>query len=1099
MAASSRKPEPDPPTGLNRPAERIFLDYLERLQTDKALVFEDLRAAHPELAKELRSLHADHTRLNAYFFGQRAQPRPDAFASLRPGQVLGGHELIEILGQGGMGQVWEARHVSMGRRVALKVVHPSRISDSALELFAREARAGGRLNHPGIVTVYEFGTTEGLSWISMELVEGARTLHDFIEEQRDTELTEDHCALVAEFIAQVADALEVAHAAGVIHRDIKPQNILVTTQDRPKVADFGLAKITDESALSMTGDFAGTYAYMSPEQALAKRAGIDHLTDVFSLGVVMYEILAGRRPFEGDTAVQLTEQVVTFDPPEIAELRSRVPRDLSVICQKALEKNRNRRYPSMAEFAADLRRHLNNTPIHARPVSRLRKLQLWSLRHPTLSVAGVIALVAMVTISALSLRVWRASQSLELKTVEAQASAAAAIANSEEASRNLQHALVVDEFLQDLLASPSPFQEGRDVTVVSLLDRATERLEHEFEGTPEAQTALQVVLGDCYHELGLFDSALPLQEESLSDLTERLGPDHLETLKAVVGLARTLSLLDRLVEARNLAVRATELCTATLGQGHELTARAQIVLAEIQIFEGDYEAAERVLREVLEGPAEDGPEFRALGLLARNLDLQARFEESAQLFHELIERRTRSLGEEHPMTLAAQENLANHYQLRGMFSKAEPLFRSTLATRVERNGERHPATLIAREALARLMVSKGQWADAEVLFRETQEGQSEVLGALHSNTLRTKANLGWALYKQGKLREAEDLYRETLSTCLAKETPSDYLVPALQTNLSQLLTNAGQTEEAAELVREAIRLRTQLGGAGHPETLSSQCSLARILEQQGALDQAEELWREILAGYLVAFEDKDHYLVLIARGNLGWLLARTDQLAEAEQLLTETLAGSIRTHGRRHSSTNRARLNLAGVLGRLEQLDRAAELYLEGVSVYEELSGQADPDTLWYMVEYGIVLGRASRYEEAERVFATAIERAGEAFGFDSTYASRPQSGMGGLLVHSGRFGEAEAYLRDSLAGRRAGLAAVGELTVMETAGELGRCLSMLDQFEEAESLLLEAHAGLTRLLGKADPRLAQCEDWLVALYERWDREADAEHWRSPR
>ncbi|MEE8468368.1 MAG: serine/threonine-protein kinase, partial [Planctomycetota bacterium] len=341
------------------------------------------------------------------FFGRRKEqpPLPLSLTGIEPGRVIDDFRLIAPIGQGGMGQVWEAQQISLGRRVALKLVRPDRVNEHTLDLFSREARAGGRLSHSGIVSLFGHGEAEGVAWISMELVEEAWTLKDFIDETARTDkLPDGYYKAVAKLLAEVADALQAAHAANVIHRDLKPANVLITPDEHPKVTDFGLAKITDETALSVTGDFAGTYAYMSPEQVAAKRAGLDHRTDVFSLGVVLYEMLTLRRPFDGDTSAQVAQQILMKDPPDPVSVRSRIPRDLAVICGKCLEKDVDRRYQTMAELAADIRRHLGHEPIHARPPTVSQRVTKWIKRNPTKSGVGTVAALALVAIAGLWLR-----------------------------------------------------------------------------------------------------------------------------------------------------------------------------------------------------------------------------------------------------------------------------------------------------------------------------------------------------------------------------------------------------------------------------------------------------------------------------------------------------------------------------------------------------------------------------------------------------------------------------------------------------------------------------------------------------------------------
>ncbi len=361
------------------------------------------------------------------FYKGSERERPVPVEGLTVGKVVGDFRLTALLGQGGMGQVWEAEQISLRRRVAVKFVRPERVTEHQLELFAREARAGGRLSHPGIVAVYGHGESDGLAWIAMELVPGAWSLRNSLDEvSREGEVPAGYDRHVARFVAEIADAMQAAHLAGVIHRDLKPQNVLVTPEDRPKVTDFGLARITDESALSQTGDFAGTYWYMSPEQVAAKRMGLDHRTDMFSLGIVLYEMLALRRPFEGDTSHQVAEQIVTLDPPDPRAIRSKVPRDLAVIAGKALEKARDKRYQTMAELAADLRRWLGNEPIHATPPTRVDRAIKWIQRHPTRSAIVGLAGAALIVISALLAANVRANRELAAKSIESEARRVAA-------------------------------------------------------------------------------------------------------------------------------------------------------------------------------------------------------------------------------------------------------------------------------------------------------------------------------------------------------------------------------------------------------------------------------------------------------------------------------------------------------------------------------------------------------------------------------------------------------------------------------------------------------------------------------------------------
>lgn len=396
-------------------ADRIYQQAIDEGLTP---ALDDLIREHPDIAAELLEVETDRKEMLRHiaqampnatwtgsFYGRRTRKPPTPGIGLYPGKVLDDFRLERVIGEGGMGRVWEASQVSLGRRVALKIVRPDIVSSRLIALFAREARAGGRLDHPGIVSVHGYGNTDGLDWISMQYIEGSWTLKDFISGlSASQELPPDYYLDVNRLVMKLAEALNAAHEAGVIHRDLKPQNILVTKDSEPMVSDFGLARITDESGFSKTGNAVGTYGYMSPEQVGAKHTPIDHRTDIFSLGVVMYELLALTRPFTGDTPQQIGHQIMHVDPPALQSLRSKVPGDLAVICSKCLEKDRRRRYGSMAELAADLKRHLESEPIHARSPGRTRKLQLWAKRNPAVSSAALVGVVALVLVSVFAVK-----------------------------------------------------------------------------------------------------------------------------------------------------------------------------------------------------------------------------------------------------------------------------------------------------------------------------------------------------------------------------------------------------------------------------------------------------------------------------------------------------------------------------------------------------------------------------------------------------------------------------------------------------------------------------------------------------------------------
>lgn len=376
---------------------------------------EEYLRLHPEVEKELQRL-----------FKNFKEGKEDLLLGIGPeektregARFLGDFRIIREIGSGGMGIVFEAEQRSLRRRVALKVLAPHlSFSDSAVQKFRREAEAGARPIHPGIVSIYAVGQHDGAYYIAEELVEGGFTLADKLEEVRsERNPAPGYFRETADLIAKVAEALVHAHNVGIIHRDVKPSNILLTKDGHPKLTDFGLARVEDALILSRTGDFAGTPYYMSPEQAQSRRSGIDCKTDIFSLGVTLYEALTLKRPFEGKTSQEVLNKILFKEPKDPSTLNRRVPRDLCIICMKAMEKDPKHRYPAMADFAEDLRRFLSGEAISAKHAGWIRRSARWVRGRKLFSFASAASLVCLAAAIVLAL-VLSKQQQLERQNAE---------------------------------------------------------------------------------------------------------------------------------------------------------------------------------------------------------------------------------------------------------------------------------------------------------------------------------------------------------------------------------------------------------------------------------------------------------------------------------------------------------------------------------------------------------------------------------------------------------------------------------------------------------------------------------------------------------
>lgn len=413
-------PEPSQASDRDRRVDEILGAYLEAAAAGQAPDRHELLSRYPELAAELRAFFADHDALRQ--LARPGKPAVDGNApTLAPrgaapvrfplGTVryFGDYELLEEIARGGMGVVYKARQAKLNRIVAVKMILAGNLASEAdVHRFHAEAEAAANLNHRHIVAIHEVGEHEGLHYFSMDYIDGS-SLAALV---RDNPLP---ARRATRYVAQVAQAIHYAHEKGIVHRDLKPSNVLIDANDEPHVTDFGLAKrLTGGSDLTGTGQVLGTPSYMAPEQAAAKHGEVGPLSDVYSLGAILYELLVGRSPFRAETPLDTVLQVLGSEPASPRLLNPNVPRDLETICLKCLHKDPRRRYPSAAALAEDLERFLDDEPIHARPVGPVERLWRWSLRQRRGVMIGAIAAAAAILIVVVGLLSWKLHQESRL-------------------------------------------------------------------------------------------------------------------------------------------------------------------------------------------------------------------------------------------------------------------------------------------------------------------------------------------------------------------------------------------------------------------------------------------------------------------------------------------------------------------------------------------------------------------------------------------------------------------------------------------------------------------------------------------------------------
>ena len=778
--------------------------------------------------------------------------------------IIGRYRLLQKIGEGGMGEVWLAEQKEpVRRRVALKLVKAGMSSHEVIARFESERQALALMDHPAIAKVFDAGSTpQGAPYFVMEYVAGV-PITNYCDNHRLS--TRDRL----ELFMHVCEGVQHAHQKAIIHRDLKPSNILVTEVDgrpAPKIIDFGVAKaltqkLTSDTLFTRAGALVGTPEYMSPEQALSSGEDTDTRTDVYSLGTVFYELLAGAPPIELRKIAfdEFLRRLREEDPQkpsikiraqdrarstelahkrrtEPAALAKQMHGDLDSIALKALEKDRSRRYGSPSDFAADIGRYLRNEAVLAGPASAAYRARKFARRYRVgLATAGAFALVLIVA-------------------------AAVSVRQSIRANREAAVAQAVNDFLQnDLLAQASAANQAGhgarpnpDLKVRTALDRAAQRVSGKFDKQPEVEASIRDTIGQTYLDLGLFPDARKQLERAL-DLERRLdGIENPKTLRTMSRLGFAAFSQGNFTQAAELCRQAFEIQRRVLGAEHRDTLASMNGLANAYYAQGDYAQA-------------------------------------AKLDSQTLEMRRRVLGPEHHDTLTSMTNLAVDYQSQGKVAEAATLDAQALEIERRLLGPEHPDTLTSMNNLAGEYYLQGNYAQAEALYAETLEIRRRILGAEHASTLSTVNNLADVYGSQGKFVQAAALLNETLKIrrrVLGAEHPStlDTLADA-----ADIYQRQGEYALAAASAAQALSGRRHALGSEHPETIQAAASLALAYLSQAKFSEAEPLAREAVEFYRK--KQPDDWQGFRAESLLGASLAGQKKYAEAEPLLLEGYRG----------------------------------------------------------------------------------------------------------------------------------------------------------------------------------------------------------------
>lgn len=806
----------------------------------------------------------------------------------RIGSRIGPYELDRLIDAGGMGKVYLAHRVDgqFERSVAIKIIRRGFDNDEMRRRFRNEQRALAALDHPSIARLIDGGiTSDDLSYLVMEYVEG-QPIDEYCGRHR---LSVERRL---ELFRAVCSAVHYAHQRLVIHRDLKPSNILVTADGVPKLLDFGIAKVMDgrtDSEDSASTSRINSVPFLTPEYAPPEQLrgeGITTAGDIYSLGVILYELLSGRRPHlrAGRSQMEFAAEICRREPErpsavcgsaardrgmQPAALSRRLSGDLDNICLMALRKEPHRRYGSAEQFAEDVRRHLDGLPVIARRDTVSYRAAKFVRRNRLAVLVSTLFLGALIGGLIFAVHALGVARRAQDRTV------------------------AMNQFLKRMIAEADVNQSGHDLTVLDMLNRAGDRVARDFKEHPDVEAGLHAAIGSAYLSL-----RLPQAEPHLRaayEIRRRLfGDRHQDTVDSLHDLAIMQFQKGELDDADRKASEALDAQRSLTGEISEPFASKLDDLAVIVRNKGEYRRAEPLYRRALAlkrhlfGPAH--PETaQTLNNYALLLKLQGDLVRAEQMYREAIEVRRRGGGGEHHALATTLNNLAALLHAKGFDDEAEPLYRESLALQERLLGSEHPSTALTENNLAMLLVSAGRFEEAEALFQRSLKAHRERLGDRHAQVATLLFNLGSLYQQQARFGEAERLYKQAYEVRSAALGPDHPDVATSLAGLGSLSIDLKRFDEARRYLSDALAIRRRRFPEGHASVAAGLDQLARLHLAIGAMDDAEHDAREALAlreRHLLA----GHPDIGASHVRLGSVLARRGRMTEARRQVIRGIA-----------------------------------------------------------------------------------------------------------------------------------------------------------------------------------------------------------------
>ncbi|MEL6330920.1 MAG: serine/threonine-protein kinase [Planctomycetota bacterium] len=979
--------------------DEVFARAIELQSEERARYLDEACAGDDRLRREVEELiEADERMPTGFLDGAEAADEPGMPSS------IGRYRILREIGRGGMGVVYEAEQESPRRRVAVKLIRDSFATEEIRRRFENEANALGRLEHPGIARIYEAGAAQlerqVCPFFAMEYIDGP-PIDRFVRQEALGR------AEIADLMARVCDAVQHAHERGIVHRDLKPANILVekvgtTTTARqssqtarptnPKVLDFGVARFVDPDARAITvqtgaSQLVGTIAYMSPEQLEGDSKLIDERTDVYALGVMLFELLAGRPPIDlsGVPIAEAARLVRDTPPRSLSTIDKSLRGDLDTIVAAAMEHDRDRRYASAASLAEDLRRYLASEPIAARPPSTLYQLSKFASRNKAL-VGGVAASFALLTAGVIGTSIGLAS------ALEANRSLTAANQELEELNETLgernDELEVISGFQAAQLTRIDPEAMGAALRR-SLLDEVTDEDRDGFESSLGRMNLTNVAMELIEAEvIDKSAEAIGIEFADRPRYSSRLHHAMAETMRALGFFERAQAQADRAYEQRRVLY----------GEDDRLTLETRHIQAIVRGSLDDAEGAEAAY-EALESAYErlDGPESAdALAiksqrghLIAGRGDVELGLELMQAAAGGLVE----SAGTDDQSTLAAQGRLAETLAGVGRNEEAIALFEEVLETERRVLDDNHPSTIATLSTLASILGEAGETARAVELMGEVVQTRRRTLGDRHPDTLRSILNLAILNYYAGRPEEALAFAREQYEGTL--EVFGSYsLTTADAAQTFALVANeTGASAEVVPLLLEVLRIREETLGGDHPLVIIAVGNLAAIYGRQGRYEEAEPLYVRSYETAEAVF-GPDHPEALRTKSEYARFLSLDERYDESEPLVIEVYEQRRALVGDDHPETIQARFDLAALFEVRERYEEGEGHAVEVLAAFQQLRGEDHFQTIRTHTLLGFLREGLGKYEEAAESFRTAVESATRNFGPDNPLAVRPRNGL---------------------------------------------------------------------------------------------------------